>query len=132
MNVFEGEGHYLTCYEESTEYNPYHIEWSYGKDLGSLEQIQLKEMVFDYSLDRIYKDQAGFYTCKFLGGKGNGWKKLFHVTVNGKASSISVFCSLKIVLYFKNIFAVFMFEFDRSKKRQEGAKNFEGKRIVHS
>lgn len=83
VNLNEGEGHYLTCYEEYEKYNPDHIYWSYGKDLGSLKQIELNDMIFDYSLNSASQDQAGFYSCKFVGGIRHNWMKLFHVTVKG-------------------------------------------------
>lgn len=81
VSVTKGEGHYLTCYEESLKHNPSEIVWNFGKDLGSLKEIQLKEWVYDYSVDVISEDQAGFYSCKFLGGSRNGWEKFFHLTV---------------------------------------------------
>lgn len=90
VTFIEGEEGYLGCLKESNEYNPYNIDWSYGKDLKSLKRIRLKELIFDYPLDKVSKDQAGFYACKFLGGKKPGWKKLFHLTVKGKYCQKSI------------------------------------------
>lgn len=86
VTVFEGEDNLLRCLEESYHYNPFYITWNYGKDLESLERIdgELKEITYNYPLDRVSKDQAGFYTCKFEKGKKPGWEKLFNLTVKGK------------------------------------------------
>lgn len=82
----EGEEAFLACDFRMDYWNPHFIEWKYGKDLNSLEQINKnhKELIKDYTWDKVSKDQAGFYTCKHVGGKKDGWKKLFHLTVEGK------------------------------------------------
>lgn len=86
ITLIEGDDDFFDCLKESNDYNPSSIEWSYGKDLKSLKTI-IKgptKGLTDYLLDRVSQDQAGFYICKFKGGKKPGWKKLFHLTVVGK------------------------------------------------
>lgn len=86
VTFIEGEEAFLACDFRRDYWNPHYIEWKYGKDLESLEKINenRQELIYDYTWDKVSIDQAGFYTCKHEGGKRDGWKKLFHLTVKGK------------------------------------------------
>ena len=58
VTIIEGADGYLGCLDERNDYNPRDIEWNYGKDLESLKRINSKEIIYDYPLDKVYKDQA--------------------------------------------------------------------------
>lgn len=99
VTVVEGEDGYLGCLNERNDFNPYYIQWSYGKHPGSLRQIESEEVIYDYPLDRVSKDQAGFYACKFRGGKKPGWTKLFHLTVKGKCLISPLYQRTNVPMY---------------------------------